>query len=98
MVRAASHILLTMSSYFVTAMQLVCGVAGIFIKTGVASKLSWGWLSEFHVGTHEAACVAEKWYWLHQQLAHVHVVQVSHSKRTALQLHRHLHFTCIALH
>ena len=90
--------LLTMNLHFETAMQLLCGVPGIFTKTGVAGKLSWGQLSKFCAWTHTAAYEAEEWYWLYQQLARVHIVQVSCSKHTALQLHMHLHCTCIALH
>ena len=90
--------LLTMNLHFETAMQLLCGVPGIFTKTGVAGKLSWGQLSEFLVQTHAAAYAVEDWYRLHQQLARIHVVQVSHSRRIALQLIRYLHCTCIVLH
>ena len=97
MIRVASHVLLTMSLHFAITMQLVCGVAGIFTNTGMPGKLGWGRLSEFRARTHAAAYAAEEWYWLHQQLAHVHVVQVSCSKLTALQLHRHLYCTCIVL-
>ena len=97
MAKAASHVLLIMYLHFETAMQLVCGVAGIFTKTGMAGKLSWGQLSEFLVQIHAAAYAAEEWYQLHQQLARIHVVQVSHSRCTALPLHRHLHCICIAL-
>ena len=86
-----------MTLHFAIAMQLVCNVASIFTNTGVPSKLGWGQLSEFHARSHAAAYAVEEWYWLHQSLACVHVMQVSHSKFTALQLHRHLHCTCIAL-
>ena len=90
--------LLTVSAHFAIAMQLVCNVASIFTNTGMPGKLSWGRLSKFRAWCHAATYAVEEWYWLHQQLAYVHVVQVSHSKRTALQLHSHLHCTCIALH
>ena len=72
-----------MSLHFAIAMQLV-GVASTFTNTGMPGKLGWGQLSESRAWTHAAAYAAEEWYWQYQQLARVHVVQVSHSNHTAL--------------
>ena len=58
--------LLTMSLHLTIAMQLICGVAGVFTDKGVPSKLSLGRLSKFHAQAHAAAYTAEEWYWLHQ--------------------------------
>ena len=64
--RDAPYLLLTMSLHLAIAMQLVCGVTGIFTNTGMPGKLGWGQLSEFRVRYHAAAYAAEKWYCLHQ--------------------------------
>ena len=98
MTRDAAHVLLTVSAHFAIAMQPVCNVAGIFTSTGVQGKLGCGQLSKFRVWSHAAVYSAEEWYRLRQYLAQIAVVQVPRSKHTALQLHRHLHCTCTALH
>ena len=66
MIKAALHVLLTMSLHFANVMQLVCGVAGLYTKMGVASKLSLGQLSEFRAPAHAAAYAVEEWYRLYQ--------------------------------
>ena len=57
--------LLTKGLHFAIAVQLVCGVAGIFTNTGVPGKLSSGQLSKFRAWAHVAANAAEEWYQLH---------------------------------
>ena len=59
-----------------------------------AYKVSSAWPAERILCAHPCSCLGSGGLVL---AAHVHVVQVSHSRCIALQLHRHLHCTCIAL-